>query len=148
MTDAAICENKSRFSQALVGEFMQPPLLELIGNLGDQEPASSRILGGTFQCPEGVENPYTKRLLQVLCIPPHVERLSKEDIGWTEQSLSQSWRQCNSKTASESTNLNFSHHIAGTYNRQVLEIDCIIQTVPFEMGFSPSECDIMEDFEL
>jgi len=62
--------------------------------------------------------------------------------------LSKSWQHCNSKTASESTNLNFSHHIAGTYNRQVLEVDCIMCTVPFKMGFSPSEHDIMEDFEL
>jgi len=77
-----------------------------------------------------------------------VKRLTTEDIGWTEKELSKSWRKCNSKTASESTNLNFSHHIAGTYNRQVLEVDCIMCTVPFEMGFSPSKHNIMEDFEL
>jgi len=31
MTEAAICENESRFSRALVGEFMQPPLRDMLG---------------------------------------------------------------------------------------------------------------------
>jgi len=148
MTEAATCENKSRFSQALVGEFMQPPLRDMLGNLGNKEPSTSKILDGTFQCPDTVTNPYAKLLLQVLRISTHVKRLTTKDIGWTEKELSKSWRHCNSNTASESTNLNFSHHIAGTYNQQVLEVDCIMCTIPFEMGFSPSEYNIMEDFEL
>jgi len=148
MTEAAICENESCFSRALVGKFMQPPLRDMLGNLGNKELSTSQILDGTFQCPDTLVNPYAKLLLQVLSIPTHVKRLTNEDIGWTEKELSKSWQHCNSKTASESTNLNFSHHIAGTYNQQVLEVDCIMCTVPFEMGFSPSECDIMEDFKL
>jgi len=149
MTEAAICENESCFSRALVGEFMQPPLRGMLGNLGNKEPSTSQILDGTFQCPDTLlANPYAKLLLQVLSIPTHVKWLTTEDIGWTEKELSKSWRHCNSKTASESTNLNFSHHIAGTYNRQVLEVNCIMCTVPFKMGFSPSKYNIMEDFEL
>jgi len=116
MTEAAICENESRFSRALVGEFMQPPLRDMLGNLGNKEPFTSQILDGRFQCPDTLVNPYAKLLLQVLSIPTHVKRLTTKDIGWTEKELSKSWRHCNSQTTIESTNLNFSHHIAGTYN--------------------------------
>jgi len=76
------------------------------------------------------------------------EHVTTDDIGWTEKELSQSWQHCTSKISSESTNLNFSHHMAGTHNQQALEVDCIMFAVPFKLSFSPTNWDIMEDFEL
>jgi len=147
MNEAAMTENEARFSRALQGAFMQPELRAMYGNLGNQEPATTQTLQGTIDIPSTLDF-YAKLMIQAMKIPEGVPKLTTKDMAWTREEFKQSWGKQNTQTSCESSKLPFSHHIANTYHKQLLEVDMTLHTVPFEMGFAPTPWEPMTDFEL
>lgn len=147
MNKTAMLENERRFSRALQGAFMQSPLQQLFDNAGNKEPATSEVLQGTFQSPPNIDF-YAKLLLEAMQIPPNIPKLSTKDTAWTKKDLQEPWQKQNTKTSCESSMLPFSHHMANTYHDQLLEVDTILHSIPFERGLSPRPWEAMTDFKL
>lgn len=84
MNKAAMLENERRFSRALQGAFMQQPLQQLFANAGNQEPATSEVLQGTFQPPPNIDF-YAKLLLEAMQIPANIPKLTPKDMAWTKK---------------------------------------------------------------
>jgi len=119
----------------------------MYGNLGNLEPATSQTLDGTIEIPSNLDF-YAKLMIQAMKIPDGVPKLTTQDMAWTKDEFKQSWRKQNTQTSCESSQLPFSHHIANTYHKQLMEVDMMLHTILFEMGFAPAPWEPMTDFEL
>ena len=66
----------------------------------------------------------------------------------TASENSAAWKTQRAGTASEPTHLSFSHYIAAAYSEEASEVDAATRSVPYEMGWSPEDWEVISDFQL
>ena len=129
-----MAENLLRFTRCLDSPFTTEPLLSLLGLLANTDTAEE-VLRGTLIPPPGLD-PYAKDILEEMQRPPPDRCIQKKELKITAKMM-QGWRKRRANTACEASGLTFSHHIVGSYNPIVSEVDAAIHSAPFEKGFAP-----------
>ena len=60
-----------------------------------------------------------------------------------------SWRKQKESTASDTiSGVSFSHYIAGTYDSEIAKFDSMIQSLPYQYGFSPLSWQTISDVKI
>ena len=107
---ALLEELTNRFSQSKNTPFLQPPLLQEVGQMGFG-PAREKILDGTYTTPQGTD-PWAACLITQLAraqgntVPPSTELNINEHIS--------GWKKAREYTSSGLSDIHFGHFIAGT----------------------------------
>ncbi len=70
-------------------------------------------------------------------MPQVVKDNPMPDPSISTESHQWAWKRQKEHTAGEPTSLDFSHHIAASYDDLLADIDATLRTVPLEEGFSP-----------
>ena len=66
----------------------------------------------------------------------------------TQEEHSYHWKKRQPGTASEPSELSFSHFIAAAYSPELAEIDAAARSAPYELGFAATAYLIMTDFQI
>ena len=108
-----------------------------------------QILDGTWD-PEAFPDlePHAKDLLtevQSNMIPPQVKSRSSTI---TRHEHSYHWKRRRAGTASETSELSFTHHIVGAHHQLLAEVDASLRSAPCKLGFTPTAFSVMTDFQL
>ena len=127
-------ENKARFLQASGTPFLQPPLLPLVGRLGNT-PSADAILSGQFQHPPALED-FTHAFIRELVAPPIPQpdlpmpsTISVDDHIW-------GWQRAKERTSSGRSGLHFGHFKAGCLVQELAEIDAAFAGLVYDSGYS------------
>jgi hypothetical protein len=123
--------------------FLQDQLLADIGILADG-PAVPQILQGTYIPPPGTDI-YTCMLLEELKTPEIVQANPMPPTKISTESHKKGWRRQRVNTASEPTALDFSQHIAASYDKLLADMDATLRSIPLELGFSPLDYERVTD---
>ena len=132
-----------RFTKCYSSVFLQEPALEDIGLLADG-PAVPLIMAGTWHPPEDWEAP-AKDLIKAMAKPQVVLDSPMAPTRVTRQSHQQGWKRQKVNTSGEPTALEFSLHIAAAHDDTLSEVDADLRSIPMEMGFSPTDYEVVTD---
>ena len=142
----SIIENSTRFTRCLDSEFTTEPLITLLGKRAETQ-AAQDILDGRREPPEGISW-HAKELLLQARRPPPEKCLPPEDLKITAEKAAKFWKKKDPKTASEPTTLSIQHQVVGAYNPIVAEVISVLQSAPFEKGFSPPTWEKGTDYQI
>ena len=141
-------ENETRFTRCLSSVFFGALLLRIIGVMFDG-PGFWSILNGSWVAPEDPElTEHAKYLLEEVrdnSIPPE-GRTRPSTISQKEHSYY--WLKRRAGTASESTELSFSHHIVAARSPELAEVDASLRSAAYELGFVPTAYSEMTNFQI
>ena len=144
MERAVKTENISRFLQSANTPFLQSPLLDDVGIVGNR-PAADEILSGQYHNPSLSD--LTNLYIQHLKRPDHVsidESLKTFDI----KDHIQGWCRAKSSTAAEPHGLSFSHYESAVKSADMEAFDFLLREIPFRTGFSPSAWQKITDLQI
>jgi hypothetical protein len=130
-------EGQRRFTQAQYTPFLQGSLLREFGynaNTG----ATQAVLNGTYQ-PSTDVSEYTKLFITELQMPQCIKDLPTINGVATTQEHCDSWKRMRINTGSSPYGPQFCDYIAGTKDHQVAEVDASLASIPYLVGFSPSQ---------
>ena len=117
-------ENCRRFTTCYECVFLQEQALQEIGLLADG-PAVPQILAGTWQPPEDWEDAAVD-FVQALQTPPAIAGKSMGPTTISTKNHQKGWQRQRPPTAGEPTALDFSAHIAASYDDLLAEIDATL----------------------
>ncbi len=146
MEKAIMFENELRFTRCIVSAFFISILLKLIGVMFNG-PAVSEIKNCTWTPPERID-PYAYLFLVELQQNPVKEEFKTRPSLITSEANSESWKMRQPGTASEPSQLPFSHHIAAAHSNGLSEVDAALRSAPYQIGFSPIDWEIFTDFQI
>jgi hypothetical protein len=135
--------NESRSTKCYSCVFLQDQLLADIGILTNGS-AVPHILQGTYILPPGTDI-YTCMLLEELKTPEVVQANPMPPTKNSTESHKKGWRRQKVNTASEPTALDFSQHIAVSYDDLLANMDATLRSIPLEFGFSPLDYERVTD---
>ena len=148
MEKAIIEENETRFTRCTASAFFSWLLLGIFGVMFDG-PGFWEVLKGTWQTPQHADmDPYAADILTEARdnhIPPE---FCTRPSHITKEENSRCWKKRRAGTASESTELNFTHHIVAAYSPEMSEVDAALRSAPYELGFAATAFREMTDFQL
>jgi hypothetical protein len=127
-------EGIARYGQCTDTPFMQSPLSDDFGYLGNQQ-AIDAVLDGSYQCPDGTPA-YVKKIIAELK-RPDVTDLPTVTGQATTQEHTQGWKHMKAHTAASSFGPSFSEFIAGTESNPVAEVDAAIVSIAAAAGYCP-----------
>jgi hypothetical protein len=99
-------EGQARYDQANATPFMNSPLLDDFGTLGNQR-TIEKVLDGTYQCPDGVSE-YTAKCIEELRKPTKLQQLGSITRHITTETFSNSWKCMRVNTAASPYGRSFS----------------------------------------
>ena len=140
---ASACENCNRFTNCFQCSFLQGQLLADIGILADC-PAIGQIMAGTYIPPPAC-NEYEVLLLQELKMPDAIRENPLPPPKVSTEEHQYGWQRQRESTAGEPTSLDFSLHIAASYDAALADMDATLRSIPLEVGFSPIEWERVTD---
>ena len=147
MANAIIKENFTRFTRCIVsGAFFIGSLLKHNGSLCKGTKVKQVLSGSYFPPPDVV--PHAADFLCALAIDKVPDKLRTAPTHITASENSAAWKKQRAGTASEPTNLSFSHYIAAAYSPEASEVDAATRSVPYEMGWSSEDWEVISDFQL
>ena len=113
------CENCTRFTRCIKCSFLHGQFLTDIGLLAEG-PAVGQILNGTYTPPAGT-NPHEALLLQELEMPQAIRDNPIPPPHISKESHQRGWQKQREHTAGEPTSLDFSLHIAASYDEMLAD---------------------------
>ena len=143
---ACINEGMSRFSQTWNTPPMQREILQIFGEAANTK-AVEETLAGTFDTSR-IENPWLRRILEFARMPEQVKKTGILPSAISLEEHIEAWQKQRPETASTSTALSFTDHIAASYDPQMAEIDRQIREIPFKAGQSTHHGESIEDFQI
>ena len=135
LVKASTKENLTRFTRCQICSFLHDQLLADIGLLADG-PAVPSILQGFYEPPPGT-GPFETLLLKGCKIPQAILDDPPTPFRVTKEGHQQSWKRQREHTAGDPTALDFSQHIASSYDDMLAQMDAELRSIPLEEGFSP-----------
>ena len=118
-------------------------MLADIGILADG-PAIGQIMAGTYVPPPAC-NEYEVLLLQELKTPDAIRENPLPPPKVSTEEHQYGWQRQRESTAGEPTSLDFSLHIAASYDAALADMDATLRSIPLEVGFSPIEWERVTD---
>ena len=143
---ACIAEGLQRFTQCQTTPIFQEPLLGILGTLPDAE-TTRKILYGQLEIPENT-NQYARKLLLAMKLPVNFTETSFLPAEITTEQHIKQWRRQKENKAADPSGLGFTHFIAGSFDKQIAEIDATMRSIPRELGFSPDAWQVITDFQI
>ena len=146
LVEACSQSNLKRQLKAHDTPFLQSPLIEIIGYMGEQ-PAVNDILGGTFNAPNDTDQ-YSMELLDQMKMPASIKSAGSIDVNITPEEHHNFWRRQSTRTASEPSHLSFAHYKIAAGNKDTCAIDAFLRDAPLQLGFSPETWQQITDVEI
>ena len=125
---------------------MQREVLQIFGEAADTK-AVEEILAGTFDTSR-IENPWLRQILEFAQMPEQIQKTGILPSTISLEEHVEAWQKHRPETASTSTALSFTDHIAASYDPQMAEIDRQIREISFRSGQSTQHGESIEDFQI
>ena len=111
------------------------PLVDDIGYLADT-PAAQEITDGRYHPPQGIY-PYACEFIEVLAMLESIRAKGPVNCISTVEEHRAGWKAQNSQTVSDQSTIGFEHYKMAILDDELCSIDCLLRTVPLEVGFVP-----------
>lgn len=147
MEEAITSENIDRFSQTNDTPPMNPQVLQMVGDIGQNSIMESILDGGPVWDSMPVSK-QAKELFQQLKRPSGVTKEPISDFTITTEDHCQAWRKFKETTASEPSAPSFSHFKAAVSSPELAEFDAAMRSMPYTHGFSPLLWRIITDVSI
>ena len=114
---------------------MMSPLLDDLGYLADS-PAADEIAEGRYRPPPGTD-PYACEFIEVLAMPVLIRAKGLVNCIDTIEEHHAGWKAQKARTASDQSTIGFEHYKTAIFDDEHCSIDCLLRTVPLEVGLVP-----------
>ena len=134
---ACAAEGQRRFTQARETPFMQGSLLQTFGYHASPE-ATQAVLNGTF-VPANDVSEITAKFIQELKKPACTKNMPPILGRTTTEEHCAGWKKMRARTSSSPYGPMFCDYIAGSKDLEVAAVDASLSSIPYLIGFSPSQ---------
>ena len=112
---------------------MMSPLLDDLGYLAES-PVADEIIAGRYILSPGTD-PYACELIEVLAMPESIRAKGPVNCIATVEEHRVGWKGQKARTASDKSTIGFEHYKTAIFDEDLCSMDCLLRTVPLEVGF-------------
>ena len=105
------------------------------------------VLAGTYVIPPGTDE-YANKFISALEMPASIRCKEKITLTVSPEDHKSAWKKQNASTACKSTALSHEHYKSAIFNKTLNYYNCMMRSIPTEMGFVPPTWCAVTDVEI